>query len=108
MRWPALPGGHLSAHSDGEIALGLAKPICQIRRGEVGGLTATPARGGNLTADNHGGRLRRICTASGGDSSDWDVRAFKAKLRLRSGTPFLALEVSTAQKGSGKRFARHG
>ena len=40
------------------------------------------------------------CTASGGDSSDWDVRAFKAKLRLRSRTPFLALEVSTAQKGS--------
>ena len=32
------------------------------------------------------------CTASGGDSSDWDVRAFKAKLRLRSGTPFWRLK----------------
>src|SRR5882724_4275513 len=27
------------------------------------------------------------CTASGGDSSDWDVRAFKAKLRQRARWP---------------------
>jgi hypothetical protein len=63
MRWPALPGGHLGAHSDGDIALGLAKPICQIRRGELGGLAATPAsvKGFRTPAshwreDVHGGR----------------------------------------------------
>jgi hypothetical protein len=54
------------------------------------------------------------CTASGRDSSDWksggqaapedgNVWGSGAKLRLRSGTPCLRLEVSTAQ---GKRFAR--
>src|SRR6267143_3854203 len=46
------------------------------------------------------------CSASGRDNSDWDVWAFKVKLRLRSGTPYLALEVSAAQKGS--EFARDG
>src|SRR5467141_3571945 len=46
------------------------------------------------------------CSASGRDNSDWDVWAFKVKLRLRSGTPYLALEVSAAQKGSA--FARDG
>src|SRR6267143_2105640 len=46
------------------------------------------------------------CGASGRDNSDWDVWAFKVKLRLRSGTPYLALEVSAAQKGSA--FARDG
>jgi hypothetical protein len=43
------------------------------------------------------------CTASGRDCSDWNVWGAGAKLRLRSGTPCLRLEVSTAQ---GKRFAR--
>src|SRR5712664_2627069 len=46
------------------------------------------------------------CSASGRDNSDWDVWAFKVKLRLRSGTPYLALEVSAAQKGTA--FARDG
>src|SRR5467141_2184369 len=46
------------------------------------------------------------CSASGRDNSDWDVWAFKVKLRLRSGTPYLALEVSAVQKGSA--FARDG
>src|SRR6267142_5548721 len=40
------------------------------------------------------------CTASGRDSSDWDVWAFRAKLHLRSGTPCLVLEFSMAQTGS--------
>src|SRR5882762_4451358 len=39
------------------------------------------------------------CIASERDSSDWDVLAFKASLRLRSGTPCLGLEVSKVQKG---------
>src|SRR5262249_48595615 len=37
-------------------------------------------------------------TASGRDSSDWDVWAFKAKLRLRSEMWCLGLEVSAAQR----------
>jgi hypothetical protein len=37
------------------------------------------------------------CTVSGRDSSDWDVWAFKAKLRLTSGMPCWGLEVSTAR-----------
>jgi len=44
--------------------------------------------------------------ASGRDSSDWDVCAFKAKLRLRSGTPCLELKFFMAQKG--KLFAPDG
>src|SRR5215471_15524632 len=40
------------------------------------------------------------CTASGRDSSDWDVWAVKAGLRLRFGTRYLGLEVSTAARGS--------
>src|ERR1700730_12949636 len=43
------------------------------------------------------------CTASGRDSSDWDVWAFKAELRLRFGTPCWGLEFFMAQQG--KRFA---
>src|ERR1700730_668612 len=37
------------------------------------------------------------CTASGRDSSDWDVWLFRAKPRLRSGTPCLGLEFSMAR-----------
>src|ERR1700730_5620655 len=40
------------------------------------------------------------CIASGRDSSDWDVWAFRAKLRLRSGMRCSGLEVSTAQRES--------
>src|SRR6476620_2666377 len=39
------------------------------------------------------------CTASGKDSSDWDVWAFRVKPRLRSGMSCLGLEFSMAQTG---------
>src|SRR6266446_527440 len=39
------------------------------------------------------------CTASGRDSSDWDVWAFKVELRLQSGTRCLGPEVCTAKQG---------
>ena len=39
------------------------------------------------------------CIASGRDSSDWDVWAFRVKPRLKSGMPYLGLEFSTAQTG---------
>src|SRR5260370_9624468 len=38
------------------------------------------------------------CSASARDNSDWDVWAFKAKLRRRSGTRCLGLEVSTVKR----------
>jgi hypothetical protein len=47
-----------------------------------------------------------LCSASGRDSLDWEGWAFKAKLRLRSGTPCWGLELFTVQKGS--VFARDG
>src|SRR5260221_8960019 len=45
------------------------------------------------------------CIASARDSSDWDVWAFKAELRLQSGTRCLGLDVCAAQQGA---FARAG
>src|SRR6267142_3707087 len=38
------------------------------------------------------------CSASARDNSDWDVWAFRAKLRRRSGTRCLGLEVSTVKR----------
>src|SRR5712671_1470102 len=38
------------------------------------------------------------CSASARDNSGWDVWAFKAKLRRRSGTRCLGLEVSTVKR----------
>src|ERR1700730_18228426 len=46
------------------------------------------------------------CTASARDSSHWDVWAFRAKLRLKSGMPCLGLEFSMAQ--TGRLFSRDG
>src|ERR1700730_13380728 len=46
------------------------------------------------------------CNASARDSSHWDVWAFRAKLRLKSGMPCLGLEFSMAQ--TGRLFSRDG